>query len=325
MNYSDVGQTFIEELKQYISNDKDLISFLENTLNIGRQSVYRRLRGEIPFTFDEIVAISLALGISVDEIIGKHHQKGTFLELYLEKDLDKIYYSFGLDSLDLVRKMSKSNESGLMTVTNRLPAAFTMDFYYLSRFKYYKAVHQQQNQISDLPYSQVDLSSELKEILKKIRYYYKFIKDTSIILDNNSFLALIKEITYFYKRNLITHEELQNLKSELYEVLDKFEAILINGDNGSGGKFSVYVSILNIETNYSYFHYDGNEIIKFWPNAEIPMVIHDSRVSLIEKEWLGAAKKYSVLITQSNEAQRSEYVSKQKGYIDSLGEELILV
>lgn len=193
----------------------------------------------------------------------------------------------------------------------------------------YKALHQQQQLVSDLSYSQVDFSPELKATLKKIRYYYKFIKDITIILDNNSFLTLIKEIAYFYKRNLITDSELEELKAEFYLLIDRFESLLITGKTENETKLSVYISVLNIEANYSYFHYGDKEMIKFWPNAEIPMVIHDSHVSHIEKEWLGTAKKYSMLITQSNEALRSNYILKQRRYLDHLGEyseqELLLI
>lgn len=136
MRHNDVNHVFIEELKSFIPKDKDIVTFLEDTLNIGRQSVYRRLRGEIPFAFDEIATVSMRLGISVDEIIGKSQQRGTFIELYLEKDLSKIYSSFADDSLELVRRMGKEDNSSLITITNRLPHAFTLDFDCISRFKY---------------------------------------------------------------------------------------------------------------------------------------------------------------------------------------------
>ena len=324
MDFSGVNRRLIEEINLYLNNEKDVISFLEDSLNIGKQSVYRRLRGEIPFTFNEVITISLNLGISIDGIIGEYNPKGTFLELYLEKNLDKVAQSFAEDSLQLVKEMSNAKESSLTTLSNRLPMAFTMDFEYITRFKYYKAIHQQQKETPDLLFSDLKLPEELNRILKNVRHYYKHINTITIILDNNSFLSLIKEITYFYRRNLITDEELQRIKTEFYELLDQFEKRLIYGMDDIDQKFYIYISTLNIEANYSYFHFDNKENIRFWPYAEIPMVIQDHRVSLIQKGWLDSVKKYAVLVTQSNEIQRSAYIAKQKEYINNIGQESIL-
>ena len=325
MDFNDVSNSLIERIKSYFPEDKNVISFLEDTLNLGRQSVYRRLRGEIPFTFNEIITIALYFGISIDEIIGKHHNKGTFLELYLEKDWDKLVYSFALDSLELIRDMSKANESSMISVFNRLPMTLTMDFENISRFKYYKSMHQQQDQTSDLFFSDISYPSELDKIFKKIRYYFKHINEITVILDNNSFLSLIKDITYFYRRNLITDEDLQSLKAEFQELLDGFERLLIKGESDNGQKFHIYISTLNIEVNYTYFHSDNKENIKFWANAETPMVIQDPYISQMQKKRLDSIKKYSALITQSNEVQRSAYIYKQREYIDNIGKENILL
>ncbi len=201
-------------------------------------------------------------------------------------------------------------------------------------------MHQQQDQTSDLFFSDISYPSELDKIFKKIRYYFKHINEITVknntvyfkhineitvILDNNSFLSLIKDITYFYRRNLITDEDLQSLKAEFQELLDWFERLLIKGESDNGQKFHIYISTLNIEVNYTYFHSDNKENIKFWANAETPMVIQDPYISQMQKKRLDSIKKYSALITQSNEVQRSAYIYKQREYIDNIGKENILL
>ena len=37
---------------------------------MGKEAIYRRLRGEVPFTFQEAAVISKELGISLDRIAG---------------------------------------------------------------------------------------------------------------------------------------------------------------------------------------------------------------------------------------------------------------
>src|SRR5215510_8773831 len=57
------------------------IEFLTELLNIGKESAYRRMRSEIPFTFEEITKLALELDFSVDEIIGKNKEERIFLDL----------------------------------------------------------------------------------------------------------------------------------------------------------------------------------------------------------------------------------------------------
>ena len=60
----------INEMRERIAPKETLANFLTNTLCMGKEAVYRRLRGEVAFTFDEVALISHKLGISIDQIVG---------------------------------------------------------------------------------------------------------------------------------------------------------------------------------------------------------------------------------------------------------------
>ena len=45
------------------------VTLLMEVLDIGKESAYRRLRGEKPFSMEEIYKLSLVLNFSLDEII----------------------------------------------------------------------------------------------------------------------------------------------------------------------------------------------------------------------------------------------------------------
>ena len=69
----------ITAMKDRLPPGQNLANFLTDTLCIGREAVYRRLRGEVAFTIDEVAQISYKLGISIDQIIGNHlHNRVTF-------------------------------------------------------------------------------------------------------------------------------------------------------------------------------------------------------------------------------------------------------
>ena len=53
----------IEALKEKLPPKRNLANLLMDTLYIGREAIYRRLRGEVPFTLEEAALISRKLGV----------------------------------------------------------------------------------------------------------------------------------------------------------------------------------------------------------------------------------------------------------------------
>lgn len=73
----------IAAMKERIPRGINLANYLTDALCMGKEAVYRRLRGEVAFTFDEIAMISCKLGISIDQIIGNHQSNRVTFDLNL--------------------------------------------------------------------------------------------------------------------------------------------------------------------------------------------------------------------------------------------------
>lgn len=324
----DINTRLIETIRKYMSNNENIISRLEGILHIGQQSIYRRLRGEIPFTFEEVMKIALNLSFSLDEIIGKHHHKGTFLDMesFLKEELDIIdlYNDFTTKMVDKMREVANGSDTLLVSSRNKIPLSLLLRYESLTRFRYLKVRHLQDPQSSNLQFSKVTLDINNKALMKQYINNYRRINNIELIIDDNTLLSMIKEITYFYKRRLITESELLVLQSELFELINFIEKQMAEGKNDIGTRITCYLSTFNIETNYSYLQYNDQKIVKFWAYAEIPMTITDPRICDMQKEWLDSLKKYSTLITGSNEIQRVRYLDRQKEYIDNIGKDIVL-
>ena len=61
-------ESFLAELRKKIPQGAKLTNTLVDMLYIEREAVYRRLRGEVPFTFMEVMTIAKELGISLDNL-----------------------------------------------------------------------------------------------------------------------------------------------------------------------------------------------------------------------------------------------------------------
>lgn len=70
MNDNSLHDNLVRILKHRIPEHSLLANKLTEILYIGKEAVYRRLRGEVPFTFSEVSIIAKSMGISLDQLIG---------------------------------------------------------------------------------------------------------------------------------------------------------------------------------------------------------------------------------------------------------------
>ena len=65
---SELNKKLVAIILKNISENKKPVTYLVNALNISRESAYRRIRGDIPFTVQELVTLAADLKFSIDVI-----------------------------------------------------------------------------------------------------------------------------------------------------------------------------------------------------------------------------------------------------------------
>ena len=60
----------IEAIHAHTPQHSNPASLLMDMLNIGREAAYRRLRGEVPFTFGEASVLCARMHFSLDRVVG---------------------------------------------------------------------------------------------------------------------------------------------------------------------------------------------------------------------------------------------------------------
>lgn len=61
----------VQAIKNALGPHRRVAPYLSDLLSLGKEAVYRRLRSEVTFSFDEVVLIAYDLNISLDTLIGK--------------------------------------------------------------------------------------------------------------------------------------------------------------------------------------------------------------------------------------------------------------
>jgi hypothetical protein len=118
---------------------------------------------------------------------------------------------------------------------------------------------------------------------------------------------------------MITDEEKKLIKIDLYNLLNYLSEVATNGCYPeTQNKVNIYLSQLNINTNYSYV-YTGKEKICFihvFDKSEIHTFNPDIASNF--KMWMQLKKRTSVQISEVDERSRIVFFAKQRKLLDSL-------
>jgi hypothetical protein len=302
------------------------VEYLVDLLQISKESAYRRMRGDIPFSFDEIATLSLELEFSIDEIIERNGNKISF-NLYSEQRNDPVR-SY-LDILDQRNKqlnnLLQAKEVESLMVVNHISPTYSVFFDNLFKFSYYKWLHQSNESSLKFRFSDVKIPEELARLQKKIKINASNCNNATFILDPDVFFNLIKEIQYYYKRKLLNEDELQILKKEMSDYIDMLEQITQTGSFGAGGQFNIYLLSINTDAHSSYFRLDDKQLSHFYIYSTEPIVVTNPMVCSIHKKWIESMKKYATLITQSNEMLQTKFFDLQRTYINEIEEKCLIL
>ena len=303
------------------------IDYLMEALNISRESVYRRIRGDISFTLEEIAKLSVELEFSIDELIIKDMHSRVFFDLHITpfQSPSDVFITMYQQYFQNVFDNTYAKEIESIMILNHISPEFIINYHNLFRFAYYRWMHQNQGASLKYSYSDVTLPEQLIVLQKKAPSNLKKIRNNTFIIDSNVYLNLIKEIQYYYKRKLITDEEFLLLRNDLLDLINMMENIAQTGNYSSDVKYNFYLSSINIQSSSRYLKYDEQIKSMFFVNSIEAISIINNNLCAMHKKWIDSMRKYSTLITQSNEILQVRYFDKQRSYIEEIVESSVIV
>lgn len=312
----DLNKRLIETVLNHIPKNEKSVVYLVNMLNLSRESAYRRIRGDIPFTVQELVKLATSLEFSVDSIFDQEKQNHSFFDISrISRDSTNLFLFMLKKYNEIHEKIVFAKKKEAIMAFNSFPPPFYAGFQNLFKFTYYKWLYQDSETPRNEPFSKMVLPDDAVLFQKKIRGNTIPGKNIILILDMNIFLNLIKEIQYFYQRKMLNEEELLLLKEEIVKMVELYGEIAQTGIYGSAN-IQLYLSPLCVNSNAVYYNYDDKVEPYFWIFTINPVIIQNMRFTSLQLKWLNSLKRQSVLITLSNEIMQAEFFFQQLDYID---------
>ncbi|MDR0680546.1 MAG: hypothetical protein LBG15_01660 [Dysgonamonadaceae bacterium] len=315
-----VYNALLNEIRKKIPQNSKLVNKLVDILYIEKEAVYRRLRREVPFTFQEIVILSKQLGISLDYImeIDSHKKRSFQLKLIEYMNPCEIDYSMIQDYVNIIQNSKNKTATETGVVSNILPQTLYSGFKLISKFYIFKwHYHYDYNRIK--PFHEMIVPERISNLFTDNYIESKNIFDTSYILDSLIIQNLVNDIKYFNSIRLIKKDDVVLIKEELIRFVDYLEAIATDGYfKETKNKVQIYISNINIDTNYTYLNTPNYKLSMIWTFILTSTISMDIKTFNIIKNWFWSIIRNSTLITITGEKERILFFETQRKIIEEL-------
>lgn len=314
------SENLVSAIKDVLPDKTNVAIYLMDLLSLGKEAVYRRLRGAVSFDIEESALISKDLNISLDHIIGmKSKDKAVFsLNLIQRPDIQEDYCRFIDNYIHAFHRLKPYSNSKSYSAYNVIPFSFYTPYDLISKFYWYKWLYQMQGFENTLKFSEFTLPQKISDVHKRFTEESRFVENSSFVLSRDMFISLAKDVDFFLRLNLLTKEEVQQIKSELLDLLTNLESIAASGVWNGGKEISFYLSNLNFESSYTYLECSDFElsILRVFSFGSIHSF--KNQVCEVHKDWLNSLRRSSTLISQSGDVHRAEYFNEQKILLDAI-------
>jgi len=313
-------ESFVKTLYERYPKKTHLVEALMDLLCIEREAAYRRLRKDVAFSVHEIVKISSAWNISFDKIINISSGKIPFqmqpINYIAPSKQELKFLKFVIQSINNLKDFP---DTEFMGICNKLPRHLLAGFGYLNQFYLFRWMYQCGNEKKTVPFSQIIISEEQ---LRLTADYYRAVKtlpQTNFIFDRLLFEHLTSEIAYFHSIQMITDDDKKLIKTDLHALLDYLSEIATNGCYPeTQNKVNLYVSQLNVDTNYSYTFTSQINICFVHVFDKYEIYTYDDEMAASFRTWMQLKKRTSILLSEVDQKSRIEFFARQRQTVDML-------
>lgn len=316
---NELNTTLIEAVRDKLPIKANLANTLMDILYLGREAIYRRLRGEVPFTLAEAAVISRKMGVSLDNIVGVSFSNNAVFDMNVvhhENPFDT-YYSIIDKYVQMSQVLKEDPASEMGTSSNIIPQTLSFNHDILSKFRLFKWMYQNDN-IKCKHFEELELPQKLLDKQKEFVDLRQHIHSNDYIWDSMIFQHMVNDVQYFSDIHLISDEDKKCIKEDLLVLTDELESIASKGKSETGNDIRIYISSINFEATYSYILASSFQVSMIRVYAINSITTQDPAMFNSLKEWIQSLKKFSTMISESGEMQRILFFKQQRQIIETL-------
>ena len=313
-------QGFLAAIQQKIPQRAMLANTLTDLLDIEKDAVYRRLRGDANFTFTEMALIARNMGISLDSIAGIENLQSKPSKMNISRQVNPTEFDYEMfeGHVNLLKSIKDEPATKIWGAGNLLPHYLYQDYEYLTRF-YRFLWNQLSGYGTTCPYHEIIVPERLLVLQKETCLYARHISSTLYVFDSMVFQRLATNIRYFARIRLINEDDVQLIRNDLIDLLNNLEKLAIRGKHeDTGNEVSIFISDMDCDTNYSCLKSRNIQMTLFWAFILNAIVSMDDEVFNETTTWIRSLQRTSTLISFSGEITRNAFFNAQRKIIERL-------
>lgn len=318
-------QKFVAQLKSVVSPHISIVDELADLLGISTDSVYRRLRCQSAFSFDEVALIAQTFGVSLDGMLGNPSKQVSFQfsPMYSEPVNFENYFRFFSNYLN---ELAGSKGTRIIYAAQDVPVFRHFSFPNLSAFKNFywsKAVLNHPN-FAGQKFNPSVVPAAIIEMNKQTFKTYRKISRTEI-WSEETLSSTLKQVEFFWDSGLFEdREQALTVTAELHQMMLELEQECETGLHDTAddrADFKLYNSEVFIGNNSVYIDpgNSGHEARVFLGyNTFNSINTYNAALARETMHWVENLIKKSVLLSGTGEKQRAIFFNKMKASIQAL-------
>ena len=191
------NSVLFSRLKSILPSNLSLADYLAELLEISRDSVYRRIKGEKQLSFNELTRIAIAFNISLDELFNLNEGHVIFHGQFVNSSDFRLesYLESMLNNIELI---NRSDDRELFYISKDIPVFYYLMFPEIAAFKFFIWTKTQMNfdEMKQGKFSFSILTPALSQLCDKISSGYTKISGTEI-LNADNILNDLRQLEYY--------------------------------------------------------------------------------------------------------------------------------
>lgn len=313
-------KNFIGAIQDRIPQRGKSAELLAEILCIEKEAVYRRLRGSVPFSFQEVYKIALHLGLSLDSITKNDSPDFKQLTMRIIEYLEpqETDYEIIEEFTNSIHRLEEDAISESGAIGSIIPSSLCVSYENIYQFYLFKWSHQFGSPQKIKTYSETKASSRLKQINRNfVESVYNSPKSI-YIFDRRFIEYFVNDVRFFFDIRLITAEDVSHLKEDLYLLLTDLERFASDGRFDTGKKVEIFLANVHFDANYNYIDATNYKLTMLRSFAFSDTYSFDEVIFNNMKNWIAFLKRTSTLISESNTTERIHFFEQQRKLVEAL-------
>jgi transcriptional regulator with XRE-family HTH domain len=303
-----IQSVFLEQIRQRLPKNLSLADELAEILNVSRDSVYRRMRGETVLSLEEVKKLCLHYKISLDSLLSPSSEIISFHK----RSIDAVHFTFENWLQSLLHNLEMINsfpEREVIYCAKDIPPFFYFKFPGLALFKmfFWMKSYYRYPQYADAQYKPELVPGQFLVTGKRLWEKYADIPSSEIWSDE-TFNVTIRQVEFYRENGFIALEEAHALLDEYKVMVNDIRGSAARGKkNEQGEPFNLYKNDFLISDTTILFKMNDKRVAFITYNTM--NVLSTSQESFCEEmdDYLTNIINKSILISTTGERERNKF------------------